>query len=203
MDEDLRRVWRPRRWVQTVVVAAFLLVLWWLPGTTSDDLPWMIGVAAIGATAAYAALVSKIVLTSDAVRLVNPWGTRSFPRADVIAVRPGQWGAEFVTADGKRHIAFAVQCTMPRPGEPPRWVDLAMATTGEDPRSDPATRPLSWRDLNLLHLLGVALMFFGGSVLVSGDRWTGVVIGLVGIALLRIDTNRSSRRSRPPGAEGP
>jgi len=202
MVEDVRCIWRPRRWVQAVVVGALLLVLGWLPGTTRDDLPWMIGAAAIGAAAAYAALVSKIVLTSDAVRLVNPWGTRTFPRADVIAVRPGPWGAEFVTADGRRHVTFAVQCTMPRPGQAPRWVDLAMATTGEDPRSDPATRPLGWRDLTLLPLLGMGLMLFGGVELASGDWWFGIVIGLVGVGLLRIDGNRTGRGTRPPRVEG-
>jgi hypothetical protein len=202
MVEDVRRIWRPRRWVQVAAVGVLLLVLGWLPGTTSDDLPWMAGAAAVGAAAAYAALVSKIVLSPDSVRLVNPWGTQTLPRAGVVAVRPGQWGAEFVTADGRRHVAFAVQCTMPRPGQAPRWVDLAMATTGEDPRSDPGSRPLGWRDLTLLQLLGVAPMLFGGSELVSGDWWFGVAIGLLGIALLRIDANRSSRGNRPPRVEG-
>jgi hypothetical protein len=86
---------------------------------------------------AYAALVSRIVIDKPTLRIVNPWGSRTLRADDVIAVEPGSFGVQFLTSDGRRHVALAVQCRSVVPGRRQRWVDVAVSVTGKAPQPEP------------------------------------------------------------------
>jgi hypothetical protein len=105
----------------------------WTNGTPSGELPWLVAMIVVSGAAAYGALISRIVVDPPRVRLVNPWGARTLQTADIVAVEPGSFGVEFVSVDGRRHIAFAVQCT----AGPPRWADVAKSVTGRYPLAFP------------------------------------------------------------------
>jgi hypothetical protein len=119
---DVRREWRPRLLVRCVAVVVPLLLAStllypqvfnpdWTNGTPSEELPWLAALIVVSAAGAYAALISRIVVDPPRVRIVNPWGARTLQTADVVTVEPGSFGVEFVTEDGRRYVAFAVQCT--------------------------------------------------------------------------------------------
>ncbi len=42
----------------------------------------------VSGAAAYAALISRIVVDPPSVRIVNPWGARTLQIADIVAVEP-------------------------------------------------------------------------------------------------------------------
>ena len=137
---DVRREWRPRLWVRCVAVVVPLLLAStllypqvlnpdWTNGTPPGELPWLAAMIVVSAAAAYAALISRIVVDPPMVRIVNPWGARTLQTADVVAVEPGSFGVEFVTEDGRRYSAFAVQCI----AGPARWADVAKSVTGHYP----------------------------------------------------------------------
>lgn len=141
---DARREWRPRLWVRCVAVMVPLLLAStllypqvlnpdWTNGTPSDELPWLVALIVVSGAAAYAALISRIVVDPPSVRLVNPWGARTLQTADIIAVEPGSFGVVFVSEGGRRHVAFAVQCT----AGAPRWADVAKSVTGRYPLASP------------------------------------------------------------------
>jgi hypothetical protein len=141
---DVRREWRPRLWVRCVAVMVPVLLAStllypqvlnpdWASGTPSDELPWLAAVIVVSAAAAYAALISRIVVDPPNVRIVNPWGARTLQTADIVAVVPGRFGVEFVSEGGRRYVAFAVQCT----AGPPRWADVAKSVTGHYPLASP------------------------------------------------------------------
>lgn len=143
-----REVWRPRLWVRCLASAAPLLLAStflypqilnpdWTNGTPREELPWLAGLITVASVMAYAALVSKIVIDQPTLRIVNPWGRRTLRAGDVIAVEPGSFGVQFLTSDGRRHVALAVQCSSAAPGRRPRWVDVAVSVTGHEPRREP------------------------------------------------------------------
>jgi hypothetical protein len=105
----------------------------WTNGTPSDELPWLAAMIVVSAAAAYAALISRIVVDPRSVRIVNPWCARTLQTADIVAVKPGSFGVEFVLEGGRRHVAFAVQCT----AGSPRWADVAKSVTGRYPLTSP------------------------------------------------------------------
>jgi hypothetical protein len=109
----------------------------WTHGTPADQLPWLISYICVTAIVAVCTFIARVTVNDDTVRIVNPWGTHEMSRASVVDVRPGPFGVEFVGASGDRHVALAVRCTAGYVGERPRWVELAHAVTGEEPR---------WRD---------------------------------------------------------
>lgn len=143
---DVREEWRPRLWVRCVAVVVPLLLAStllypqalnpdWTRGTPSEEFPWMAALLVVSGLAAYAALISRIVVDRTSVRIVNPWGARTLRTADIVAVEPGRFGVEFVTAGGRRYVAFAVQST----AIPPRWADVARSVTGHYPASPEQT----------------------------------------------------------------
>lgn len=145
---DAQKAWRPRLWVRCLATAVPLLLAStllypqvlnpdWTDGTPADELPWLTVLVAAAAAVGYAALVSRIIVDQGTLRIVNPWGARTLPIADIVAVERGSFGVEFVTDDGRRYVGFAVQCTSAPPGRRPRWVDVATAVTGGSPLSQP------------------------------------------------------------------
>jgi len=136
----LPRTWRPQLWVRVAAVLVGALIALGLPfpqllnpswaeGTPASELPWALALFGIALMAAVSTWIAKVEVTEEPVRVVNPWGAKSIPRSEVMVVRPGAWGAEFVTAQGRMH-SLAVQCTRVSLGPRPRWVDLAEAVTG-------------------------------------------------------------------------
>jgi hypothetical protein len=105
----------------------------WTNGTPSAELPWLAAMVLVSSAAAYAALISKIVVDETTVRIVNPWGVRSLQTDEIVAVEPGSFGVEFVTDGDRRYVGFAVQCT----AGPARWADVAKAVTGRSPLAFP------------------------------------------------------------------
>lgn len=145
---DAREVWRPRLWVRCLASAAPLLLAstllhpqtldpGWTNGTPGEELPWLAALIAVATVMSYAALVSKIVIDQPTICIVNPWGRRTLRACDVTAVEPGPFGVQFLTSDGRRHVALAVQCRSVAPGRRQRWVDVAAAVTGHAPRREP------------------------------------------------------------------
>jgi hypothetical protein len=135
------RVWRPQLWVRVIAgVVAVLMGLGlmfpqvlnpsWVTGTPASELPWGLAMLGIALLLALGTWVSKVEVTSERVRIVNPWGVKSMQRSQVVDVRPGPWGVEFVTVGGRAFSALAVQCTATSRGPRPRWVDIAEAVTG-------------------------------------------------------------------------
>lgn len=84
---------------------------------------------------ALAAFISRVELANGTVRLVNPWGIRTFPASDVVSVRPGGYGLEFELPAGRVAVAFAVQSTAVHAGSEPRWFEIARAVTGREPEA--------------------------------------------------------------------
>jgi hypothetical protein len=145
---EAREVWRPRLWVRCVASAAPLLLAStllypqilnpdWTNGTPREELPWLAALIIVASVMAYAALVSRIVIDQPTLRIVNPWGSRTLRADDVIAVEPGSFGVQFLTSDGRRQVALAVQCRSVVPGRRQRWVDVAVSVTGNAPRPEP------------------------------------------------------------------
>lgn len=141
---DVRRVWRPRLWVRIVAVMVPLLMAStllypqvlnpdWTNGTPQAELPWLAAMVLVSSAAAYAALISKIVVDQTTVRIVNPWGARTLRTDEVVAVEPGSFGVQFVTGGGRRYVGFGVQCT----AGPARWADVAKSVTGHSPLAFP------------------------------------------------------------------
>lgn len=135
------QVWQPQLWVRLIAcVVAVLMGLGlmfpqvlnpsWVTGTPASELPWGLAMLGIALLLALGTWVSKVEVTSERVRIVNPWGVKSMQRSQVVDVRPGPWGVEFVTVGGRAFSAFAVQCTATSRGPRPRWVDIAEAVTG-------------------------------------------------------------------------
>lgn len=56
----------------------------------------------------WAILRVRLVLTSEVITMVNPWGTQRLPWSQVSAVRLGGWGADFYTLDGFKFTASAL-----------------------------------------------------------------------------------------------
>jgi hypothetical protein len=140
-NAELARTWRPQLWVRLVAVLVAALVglalLFpqmlnpsWAEGTPASELPWALALFGIALAAAVSTSVSKVEVTEDRVRVVNPWRASSIPRSEVVDVRPGALGVEFVTAQGRALSALAVQCTRVGLGGRPRWIALAEAVTG-------------------------------------------------------------------------
>lgn len=145
---EAREVWRPRWWVRGLATAAPLLLAStllhpqilnpeWTNGTPREELPWLAALIAVASVMSYAALVSKIVIDRPMLCIVNPWGRRTLRAGDVIAVEPGPFGIQFLTSDGRRHAALAVQCRSAAPGGRQRWVDVAASVAGQAPRREP------------------------------------------------------------------
>lgn len=140
---ETRRVWRVRGWVRLVAVAVPLVGLLFLfppwapnPGWQRDGMPaseeyWVVLVYAGLAVAVWSAFRSRIELDQGRLRVVNPLSSKVLLVADVVEVRPGSTGVEFVLASGRVVSAFAVQCTRTLPGVEPRWVDVARAVSGD------------------------------------------------------------------------
>lgn len=105
----------------------------WQSGMPPSDLAWAAGLVAMVAAATWGAFRARVILSDGQVRVVNPWGTSTFPTAEVVAVLPGDKGVRFDLASGRSVSAFAVQCTALHRGQEPRWVDLARAVTGREP----------------------------------------------------------------------
>ena len=145
---EAREVWRPRLWVRCLASAAPLLLAstllhpqilnpGWTNGTPREELPWLAAMITVAFVMSYAALVSKIVIDRPMLCIVNPWGRRTLRAGDVIAVEPGSFGVQFLTSDGRRHGALAVQCSSVAPDRHQRWVDVAASVTGHAPRREP------------------------------------------------------------------
>lgn len=86
------RVWRPQLWVRVIAgVGAVLmgLVLMfprvlnpsWVTGTPASELPWGLAMLGIAPLLALGAWVSKVEVTSERARIVNPWGVKSMHAA--------------------------------------------------------------------------------------------------------------------------
>jgi hypothetical protein len=141
-----RRVWRVRWWLRLLSLTVPLAVLpleyrsialdpaW----RTRSVYEWLLTALLDAALilAVWAAFRSRIELADGQVCIVNPWKTHTFPASDVVAVRPGGLGAEFLLhrpGPARPVTAFAVACTAVYVGAEPRWVDVAKAVTGEEP----------------------------------------------------------------------
>lgn len=140
-NAELPRTWRSQLWVRLIAVLVIALVglglLFpqtlnpsWAEGTPASELPWALALFGISLAVAVSAWVSKVEVTEDRVRVVNPWGASWVARSEVVDVRPGALGVQFVTTQGRALSALAVQCTRVGLGGRPRWIDLAEAVTG-------------------------------------------------------------------------
>lgn len=134
------RVWRVRLWVRLVAVAIPLaglpFVLWpwllnpeWTNGVPANELVFDGIFYLVFGLMIWAAFRSRLDVDEERVRVINPWGTRSFPRGAVRNARAGGLGLELLL-DDRRVIVFAVQCVG---GHRPRWVEVARTITGRDP----------------------------------------------------------------------
>lgn len=143
MDPSGTTVWRPRLWVR-MSATAFLVVIVlsilfpqvlnpaWTEGTPPDQLPFAYGFLALALVLVWCTIHSRIEVSGDEIIVVNPWGTRRLATADVVEVRSGPFGVEFLT-EQRRVIGLAVQTTDSFVGDRPRWVDLAQLVTGVTP----------------------------------------------------------------------
>ncbi|XVV02651.1 PH domain-containing protein [Actinosynnema sp. CA-248983] len=141
-----RKVYRVRLWVRLTSVAVPLLGLFSFIAPEFVNPEWENGIplseAAVVATiylvlglAIWAAFRSRLDVDDHFVRVVNPFNTQSFPRADVRTARAGTRGLELILEDGRVVVVFAIQCVAGTgtPGSRPRWVEVARAVTGRDP----------------------------------------------------------------------
>ena len=144
----VKRVWRPRLWVRCVAVGVPLLLAStllypqvlnpeWASGTPRNEMVWLVVIIAITSVAVGARSCRVWKSTTQPFGLSTPWGSRVVRRDRVKTVAAGSYGVEFITMDGDRLIALAVQATAAYMGDRPRWVDLAIAVTGREPK---------WRD---------------------------------------------------------
>jgi len=142
-----RQVWRVRRWVRLVSVAVPLLMLpfmvfpplmpnpeWQRNGMPASEWFWAGPIYAVLIVAAWSAFHSRIELDQGRLRVVNPWGSQVVSASDVVDAGPGPFGVKFFLSSGRAVTAFAVQCTSVHPGGESRWVDVARAVTGAEPR---------------------------------------------------------------------
>ncbi|SDD65526.1 hypothetical protein [Actinokineospora iranica] len=141
---SVRRVWRVRWWVRLIAVAVPLLTLpsvlrpLLLDGDGSDGVPLSEQVLSVALYAvlvllAWAAFRSRVELADGQVAVVNPWGTRRFPAAEVAEVLPGVYGLEFHFTEARPVVGFAVHTPRFQLGQEPRWVDIARSVTGREP----------------------------------------------------------------------
>ncbi len=143
-EDRAGRVWRVRLWVRLLAVAAPLAALStllypqafnpdWTHGLPRDQWAALAAMVGVLVLAAWSALQSRVVLQGEHLRVVNPWGAKDLLTSEVLEVRPGPYGVEFVLSGGRCVKGFAVQCTYVIVGPEPRWVGVARAVTGRDP----------------------------------------------------------------------
>lgn len=135
LERETRRVWRVRRWVRLLTVLFLAPVLWpatvnpdWADGMPADQWPAVTCFYAVFALNIWSAFRARIELDRGQVRVVNPWGTCTFPVTAVTGVQLGKWGVVFFRREQRLSIGFAVQGI--------RYADVAFAVTGVWPDVD-------------------------------------------------------------------
>jgi hypothetical protein len=139
------QIWRVRWWVRALSIAVLLppsLIVFaparlnptWAAGVPADQWAWLAVIYAVLFVLAWTAFYSRVELNDGHVRVVNPWGTRTFQASEVANVQPGPYGVEFLLFSGSKVAAYAIQCAWVSAGPEPRWVGVAKAVTGRDPR---------------------------------------------------------------------
>jgi hypothetical protein len=132
-----------RWWVRLLSVAVPLLMSpfvwvqplmlnpeWQRDGMPASEWFWAAVLYVVMGLLAWSAFHSRIELGDGQLRVVNPWRSHVVSTADVVDVKPGSLGVEFLLSSGRAVAAFAVQCTAFNLGPEPRWVGVAREVTG-------------------------------------------------------------------------
>lgn len=208
------KVWRVQWWVRllAVVMSSSVALLAWRWQSRDPD-GW--NSVPVGERVRFAMLVvllvplvwaafrSRVELAGGQVRVVNPWGSKTFPVSEVVCARLGNSGLEFVLARRPAVTVFAVQCAPALRGQVPMWVDVARTISGRDPYP-PANLPIGWRAMRVLNYVG---LLCGGLFAVltvvyflDGDHASGllhvvaVVLSLIGF-VIGVEKGRAMVRS--------